>query len=147
MSWQARCAGAALRLNEGPNWGPEMWSRVLSTPSETFKAAGKSKTEKVNADRKRKSTDIAKINRKKAKRESLSASQQGREHYSRHDGGSNADEIVTDIAVNQLWELMKEYYSVNIDITESARENVTVMTSGQGKNDHSHQVWLSERRK
>jgi len=46
-----------------------MWSRVASTPSETFRVVGKSKTEKVHAGRKRKSTDGAKINRKKAKRE------------------------------------------------------------------------------
>ena len=41
---------SALRLNEGPNWGPEMWSRVASTPSEAFRVVGKSKTEKVHAD-------------------------------------------------------------------------------------------------
>ena len=43
---------------------------------------------------------------------------------------------------------MKEYYLANINITESARESVTMMTSAQGKNDHSLQVWLwlSERR-
>ena len=41
---------------------------------------------------------------------------------------------------------MKEHYLANINITESARESVTMMTSAQGKNDHSLQVWLSKRR-
>ena len=41
---------------------------------------------------------------------------------------------------------MKEHYLANINITESARESVIMMTSAQGKNDHSLQVWLSERR-
>ena len=61
-SWQARCAGAALRINEGSNWGSETWSKVVSTPSKTFRAAGECKTKKLNKDRKRKSTDTAKIN-------------------------------------------------------------------------------------
>ena len=24
-SWEARCAGAALRVNEVPEWGPKCW--------------------------------------------------------------------------------------------------------------------------
>ena len=101
-SWQARCAGAALQINEGSNWSSEMWSKVVSTPSKTFRAVGECKTKKLNKDRKRKSTDTTKIKRKKAKRESLSASQQSREYYSRYDGESNANDIVTDVFNNQL---------------------------------------------
>ena len=26
-SWEARCAGAALRVNEGPEWGPICWEK------------------------------------------------------------------------------------------------------------------------
>ena len=43
-SWQARCAGAALRINEGSNWGSEMWSKVVYNPSKTFRAVGECKT-------------------------------------------------------------------------------------------------------
>jgi len=146
-SWQARCAGAALRLNEGPSWGSEMWSKVVSTPSTTFRAVGECKTKKLNEDRKRLSTDGAKGKRKKAKKESQSASQQGREHYSRYDGGSNANDILKDITDQHLCQIMREYYLANINITESARENLTLMTSGQGNNEHSFRVWQSERRK
>jgi len=28
-SWQARCPGAALRINEGSNWGSAMWFPLL----------------------------------------------------------------------------------------------------------------------
>lgn len=31
-SWNARCAGAALRYNEGPTWGPTCWEKVTSNP-------------------------------------------------------------------------------------------------------------------
>ena len=123
-----------------------MWSKVLSTPSKTFRAVGECKAKKLNEDRKRKSTDTTKIKRKKAKKESLSASQQGREYYSRYDEGCNANDIEIDVFDNQLCELMKEYHLANVNIPESARESVTMMTSAQGKNDHSLQVWLSERR-
>ena len=26
-SWQGRCAGAAQRMNEGPEWGPQQWAK------------------------------------------------------------------------------------------------------------------------
>jgi len=42
---------------------------------------------------------------------------------------------------------VKECYLANINITESARESVTLMTSAQGKNEHSFRLWQSERRK
>jgi len=38
-----------------------MWSKVISTPSKTFRAVGESKTKKLNENRKRKSTDSVKI--------------------------------------------------------------------------------------
>ena len=30
-SWQGRCAGAGLRLNIGPDWGPTTWESVTKT--------------------------------------------------------------------------------------------------------------------
>ena len=67
-SWQARCAGAGLRINEGPAWGPAAWEKVLSTPSATFTKVAQSKSKKVEKDLKRKSTDEVRHQRKKAKR-------------------------------------------------------------------------------
>ena len=46
-SWQARCAGAWLRINEGPVWGPAAWEKVLSTPSATFTKVAQSKCKKL----------------------------------------------------------------------------------------------------
>ena len=94
-SWQARCAGAGLRVNEGPTWGPTAWEKTISTPCTTFTRVAESKYHKVNKDRKRKSRDDVKIQRKKAKRAKQVELTQGRDDYSRHDGGKNATEIVT----------------------------------------------------
>ena len=146
-SWQARCAGAGLRVNEGPTWGPTAWEKTISTPCTTFTRVAESKCHKVNKDRKRKSRDDVKIQRKKAKRAKQVESTQGRDDYSRHDGGKNATEIVTDISPDQLYTLMKEYYLANVKVSEVICEELKLKTAGQGKCDNSLQVWLAERRK
>ena len=45
-SCQARCAGAGLRINEGPTWVPATWEKVLSTISATFIKVAQSKNKK-----------------------------------------------------------------------------------------------------
>ena len=146
-SWQARCAGAGLRMNEGPTWGPATWGKIVSAPCETFTKVAESKFHKVIKDRKRKSRDDVKIQRKKAKRARQVESKQGRDDYSRHDGGKNATDIVTDISPDQLHALMREYYLANVKVSEAKCEELKLKTAGQGKCDNSLQVWLAERRK
>ena len=37
-SWEARCAGAALRVNEGPEWGPKCWEKITKVKNnQTYK--------------------------------------------------------------------------------------------------------------
>ena len=37
ISWQGRCAGAALRWNEGAVWGPSSWKKATGgQPTSTF---------------------------------------------------------------------------------------------------------------
>ena len=78
-SWQARCAGARLRINKGPAWGPATWEKVLSTPSATFTKVAQSKSKKVEKDHKQKSTtDQVRHQRKSTKRVSQAESKQDR---------------------------------------------------------------------
>ena len=64
-SWQGRCAGAALRINNGPNWGPMCWENITGLPpSSTFKAVAEKMTERVAKDWKRKATAKEKLRRK-----------------------------------------------------------------------------------
>ena len=50
-SWQSRCAGAGLRINEGPNWGPACWKNNTGlSPSKTFKVVAAKRTETANKD-------------------------------------------------------------------------------------------------
>ena len=146
-SWQGRCAGAGLRLNLGPGWGPVTWEKATkTTPSATFKAVASSKCNRAVKDRKRKSTETVKAQRKQAKRSRQDNSQQARLDYSRYDGGQNAAEITTDLSAQQLHNLMREFYIAKVKITESQGEAIKRDTIGQGSNDDSLYKWLAERR-
>ena len=97
-------------------------------------------------DRKRKSSDTVKAQRKQAKWLGQENSQKGRSGYYRYDGGQNATEIPTDISPEQLHNLMKEFYIAKVKVTESQAEAIRLETTGQGSNDDSLYKWLAERR-
>ena len=51
-SWQARCAGAGLRMNKGPTWGPATWKKIVSaTACTAFTRVAESKCHKVNKEK------------------------------------------------------------------------------------------------
>jgi len=145
-SWEGRCAGAALRVNEGPAWGPACWANVTkSEANKCFKSVSAAKSKKVVADYKRKSKEEAKIKRKRRKRNDNSL--QSRLDYSRYDGkGPNATEVPSDLLVSNLHELMISYYNTNVKITEAAAEKISINTIGQGDGEFD-QIWHEERRK
>ena len=95
-------------------------------------------------DRKRKANEAVKVQRKQAKQLRQDNSQQGRLDYFRHDGGQNAAEITTDLSPQQLYNLMKEFYTVKVKVTESQAEAITLDTTGQGRIDNSLYKWLAE---
>ena len=144
-SWQSRCAGAGLRINEGPNWGPPCWQSITGlSPSKSFKEVAAKRTDKLIKDRKRKSTKEEKVRRKKCKR--VDNSLQSRLDYSRHDDGPNALDVSPDIPTSDLHDLMMSYYSAHVKVTESTSTRITVDTVGQG-DDTSSMLWHEERRK
>ena len=66
-SWQGRCAGAGLRCNLGPSWGPLAWEKAIGAPPDVFVASGQNAVQCCEKDRKRKATDESKERRKRAK--------------------------------------------------------------------------------
>ena len=104
--------------------GDLLLGRKLSTPSMTFTRVAESKQHKSNKDRKRKSRDDVRAQRKRAKRAGQVESTKGRDDYSRHDGGKNAAEIITDLSPDQLYALMREYYLVNVKVREAVCEDL-----------------------
>lgn len=146
-SWEGRCAGAGLRVNEGPEWGPACWAKVTnSEASKCFKSVSAAKSKKVIADYKRKAKDDVKLQRKRRKRSDNSL--QSRLDYSRHDNrGPNATEVPTDICISNLHELMVSYYNVNVKITEPVAQKIAINTIDQGDGELGSQIWHEERRK
>ena len=124
-SWQGRCAGAALRVNEGPEWGPACWTKVTqSQASECFKSVSAAKAKQIYNDCKRKATDDAKHKRKQ-KRNDGGNSLQARLDYSRYDNnGPNAREVPSDISNSNLHELMIRYYNAQVKVTEASAESI-----------------------
>ena len=63
-SWEVRCAGAGLRANKGPEWGPRTWKRITGkAANDVFVRTAEEKAHQVE-DRKRKTTDEVKASRR-----------------------------------------------------------------------------------
>jgi len=141
-SWQGRCAGAALRMNQGVNWGPVYWENITGlSPSSTFTAVTIKAGETLAKDRKRKSTAKEKDRRKKCKRSDNSL--QSRLDYSRYDDGPNATDVPSDIPPQELSNLMTSYYSAHVKVTEAAATKLSIDTVDQGDSI----LWHEERKK
>ena len=145
-SWEARCAGAALRVNEGPEWGPKCWEKITkSANSHTYKTVATKRAKELAKSKKRKTSEKAKLQRKK--RKTAHNSFQGRLDYSRYDNkGPNATEVPSDLSPDNLHDVMIKYYEANIKVTEASAEQITISTMGQSTGEFE-QKWQEERRK
>ena len=145
-SWEGRCAGAALRVNEGPEWGPTCWEKVTNSLSnQTYKAVSINWTKQFRKDKKRKAREDVKLKRKHQKTKHNSG--QGRLDYSRYDNkGPNASEVPMDLSTDNLHAIMIKYYKANIMVTEVSAEQININTMGQSSGEFE-QRWHEERRK
>ena len=110
-SWENRCMGAGLRQNLGPEWGPEVWTKVTHAPNKVFTDVTQSTANCVATDRKRKATDTAKEQRRKSKYMKLDDTPAARRTYDRHDDGISPDDVSEDIPPAQL-QMVKTRFSV-----------------------------------
>ena len=145
-SWEGRCAGAALRVNEGPDWGPICWEKITnSTSSDTFRTVSANKKKILAQDNKRKATEEVKLQCKRQR--SVHDSQQGRLDYSRYDNkGPNAVEVPEDLSTANLHEIMIRYCEVQVKVTETSAKQIYIKTLGQSSGECELE-WLEERRK
>ena len=59
-AWNARCAGATLRQNFGPNWGPKSWESIMTADAnQVYISISEERCKLAEVDRKRKATDNA----------------------------------------------------------------------------------------
>lgn len=128
-SWQGRCAGAGLRQNLGPNWGPTTWKDVTGAQANPISiSTSQTRSVQVEKCRKRKSTDKAKENRREVKRRASEESLQGRSDYSRHDGGQNADDVNSDLPPEYLKDLMTAFYNTQVNVDKQKADEIEILT-------------------
>ena len=127
-SWNGRCAGAGLRYNEGPTWGPTCWEKVTSNPpNDVFVDKSLALQQQTINDRKRKASEQTKQQRKKAKFTKIDNNAKARRAYSRHNG-NDVDDICTDLPACDLQDLMISYYKANVVVNESKAAYIQLTT-------------------
>lgn len=149
-SWEARCAGAGLRHNYGPDWGPKVWEAITGeAASSVFKEVSQLRSKEVDKARERKRGNAAKENRRKSKHKKTNDnSPQARSDYARHDGGSTVLDVTSDVPQSYLEDLMLQYYTTYVRVTQERAAQLEQMTRFQGTaTNQSTNLWLAERRK
>ena len=146
--WMGRCAGAGLRQNIGGDWGPKVWEKITGTkPNTVFDSVSKKRVSLIEKDRKRKSTEFSKQSRSSSKhRKTNDHSSAAQKDYSQH----NSSQCVLDVANPQypqliLEDVMYQYYSTYVKVTDDRIEEIERDTRGQGQ-FWSNAVWLAERK-
>ena len=87
-------------------WGPIAWEKITSTPAnDVFKTYSLTAAKAAEADRHRKATENARLQRKRAK-SSNDNSAASRRAYSRHDGGPEPDDSTSDLPAVDLQDMM-----------------------------------------
>jgi len=146
-SWNGRCAGAGLRCNEGPTWGPASWEKITGNlPNDVFEAKSLALQKQTNSDRKRKASEEAKQQRKKAKFTSSDDDVNSRRAYSRHDGTVEVDDVPADLPPSDLQDLMIRYYRANVMINETKARSIQLTTTKHSSDSRSLALWNEERR-
>ena len=149
-AWKGRCAGATLRQNFGPAWGPESWEKITGEKANpVHRAISKERHILVERDRKRKATDQAKKSRFDSKRQKTTDnSVQARRDYARHDDGIIVSDIASDVPQNILEDLMKKYYEAHVQVSSSKAKGLESATKTQGEGDDTaSNIWKAERHK
>ena len=149
-AWKGRCAGATLRQNLGPDWGPNAWEKITGEKANpVYRAVSKERCILVERDRKRKATDQAKMSRLNSTcQKTTDNSVQARRDYARHDGGISVLDVASDVPQNILEDLMKKYYETNVQVSSSKAKELESATITQGEGDDTvSNIWKAERRK
>ena len=75
-------------------------------------------------------------------------SQKARSDYARYDGAQGVQDIAKDVPQEYLKEMMLDYYTNNVKISEQRIIDIESVTRGQSTpDDISSNIWLDERRK
>lgn len=149
-SWEGRCAGAGLRHNIGPDWGPITWENITGKEANpVFATTADSYAVQVARDRKRKASEEVKTKRLAKKYQKTNDdSVKARRDYARHDDGVGVQEVDRDLPGDMLQNIMSDYYRAYVRVSPAQLSEVELSTRGQGSADEStSNRWKAERRK
>ena len=141
-SWEHRCMGAGLKHNLGLPWGPTMYTCLTSKENLLYKTTAELSARIAIRDRKRKSTDLAKENRRKNKYSKTDNSISARKAYSRHEG-IQPDEASEDISREHLEVLKDSFYKTKVALTPEEARDLEIQTQNQADSE----LWIQERKK
>ena len=146
-SWEGRCAGAGLRLNEGPKWGPKCWEKAVSVPANNiFVSHAAIVSKEVEKDRKQKSSLPAKQQRKKSHQTSTENTLCSQRSYYQYDGVPNATDVSLDIPPHHLQDLIVSFYKTKVVVTEQRAKQLELLTMQHGCDEAAYSIWRAERR-
>ena len=114
-----------------------------SSPNKVYSNAAERSAKALSKQRKRKSTDKVKANRRQSKYARQDNSAAARKAYSRHDGGIAPDEVIEDISLESLEELKSSFYRTKVVVTREEAQKIEEQTRDQADNEE----WEYERRK
>jgi len=137
-SWQRRCAGAVLRMNEGPEWGPQQWAKIVGLPAGSVYTASSAKARETLA---KKVYNEGENQEENAKDQTTLFSLGLTIQDNIYDNGPNAMDVPSDIPPKDMHNLMVSYYSANIKITEVTATKLSIDTADQGESV----LWYEER--
>jgi hypothetical protein len=136
--------GAGLQQNLGKEWGPEIWKKMTtSSPSKVFTDVAKRSAKKSSKDKKRKSGDEVKKQRRVRKYSQKNNTVRARKAYSRHDGELTPDDVDDDISKEHLEELKDGFYETKVVVTSEEAKEIEQQTRDQADSYE----WIGERRK
>ena len=122
-------------------WGPVVWRDTTGSAPNSVLANSMAKTREK--DKKRKSDEKYKGNRRKRKYERCEDTIQARKSYSRHDGAIEPDDICEDISPDHMQELGQKFYHTNVVVTQDQASQI----EGSTKSQSDSVLWMEERRK
>ena len=140
-SWHARCYGAAVRMNLGPEWAPKVWEQSTgSLPGCYFK--------QLYSFRKRQHVSCAAISQRpeqKAKRykRKLDSNTESTRKKARREYGPEAIDVEEDLSQEKLKERKENYVLRHIELSND--KILAIETNS--KTQSQSQVWIRERKK
>ena len=143
-SWEFRCMGAGLQLNLGSAWGPKAFSEMTQSEiNPIYQDVANKYAKKIACDKKRKSTEKAKEQRRRSKYSNNDNSAHAQKAYRQFGSILEPDEVIECVSPETIATLKESFYNSKVKVTEEEAIRISKETLGQGQSEK----WMQERKK